>query len=167
MEAPGTDYYGQYPNRFYTQLVSIDAEKLKDYIAQNGMDYEGFYNGDYGLLAADKPELFPGDPLVRFHCGQISEFEAAADGDLQELPIDGFLPGSYYGGLSTDAPYIFVSDAAMGRISPDAYISRLGIDVNSANEKQVISSVRELCDQAGAIMNIRWNYGLIFRMVID
>ena len=151
MEAPGTNYYGQYPNRFYTQLVSIEAEKLKDYIAQNGMDYEGFYNGDYGLLVAARPELFPGNPVVRFQCGKISEFEAVADGDLLELPIGGFLPSSYYGGLSTDAPYIFVSDAAMGRISPDAYISQLGLDVNSAHEKQVVSSVRELCDQAGAI----------------
>lgn len=151
MEAPGTDYYRQYPNRFYTQLVSIEAEKLKDYIASNGMDYEEFCKGDYGLLVADKPELFPSNPVVRFQCGQISEFEAVADGDLLELPIGGFLPGSYYGGLSTDAPYIFVSDAAMERISPDAYISRLGIDVNSANEKQVVSSVRELCNQAGAI----------------
>ncbi len=151
MEPPGADYYGQYPNRFYTQLVSIETEKLKDYIAQNDMDYEGFYNGDYGLLAADKPELFPSNPVVRFRCGQISEFEAVVDGDLRELPIGGFLPGSYYGGLSTDAPYIFVSDAAMERISPDAYISRLGIDVSSANEKQVVSSVRELCNQAGTI----------------
>ena len=45
MEAPGVDYYEQYPNRFYTQLVSIDAEKLKDYVVEKGMDYEGFYNG--------------------------------------------------------------------------------------------------------------------------
>ena len=151
MEVPGADYYEQYPNRFYTQLVSIDAEKLKDYIVENGMDYEGFYNGDYGLLAADRPELFPSNPVVRFKCGQISKFEAVADGDLLELPIGGFLPGSYYGGLSTDAPYIFISDAAMERISPDAYISRLGIDVNSVNEKQVVSSVRELCSQEGAV----------------
>lgn len=151
MEAPGSDYYVKYPNRFYTQLVSIEAEKLKDYITSNDMDYEGFYNGDYGLLVADKPELFPSNPVVRFQCGQISEFEAIADGDLLELPIGGFLPGSYYGGLSTDAPYIFVSDAAMERISPDAYISQLGIDVNSANEKQVVSSVRELCNQVGTI----------------
>ena len=151
VEAPGADYYGQYPNRFYAQLVSIEAEKLKDYMVENDMYYEGFCNGNYGLLVADKPELFPGNPVVRFQCGQISEFEAVADGDLTELPIGGFLPGSYYGGLSTDAPYIFVSDAAMERISPDACISRLGIDVNSANEKKVVSSVRELCDQAGAI----------------
>lgn len=151
MEAPEADYYGQYPNRFYTQLVSIDAEKLKDYIVENGMDYEEFYNGDSGLLVADKPAFFPSDQTVRFQCGHISEFEAVADGDLLELPIGGFLPGSYYGGLSTDAPYIFVSKAAMERISPDACISRLGIDVNSANEKQVISSVRELCNQTGAI----------------
>ena len=151
MEAPGTDYYVQYPNRFYTQLVSIEAEKLKDYIAQNGMDYEGFYNGDYGLLVAAKPELFPSNPVVCFQCGQISEFEAVAYGDLLELPIGGFLPSSYYGGLSTDAPYIFVSDAAMERISPDAYVSQLGIDVNSANEKQVVSSVRELCNHVGMI----------------
>ena len=151
MEAPGVDYYDQYPNRFYTQLVSIDAEKLKDYIVEKGMDYEGFYNGDYGLLAADKPELFPSNQVVRFQCGHISEFEAVAGGDLLELPIGGFLPSSYYGGLSTDAPYIFVSEAAMERISPDAYISWLGIDVNSASEKRVASSVRELCNQAGAI----------------
>lgn len=151
MEAPGVDYYEQYPNRFYTQLVSIDAEKLKDYVVEKGMDYEGFYNGDYGLLAADKPELFPGNQVVRFRCGHISEFEALAGGDLLELPIGGFLPGSYYGGLSTDAPYIFVSEAAMERISPDAYISWLGIDVDSASEKRVASSVRELCNQAGAI----------------
>ena len=151
MEVPGVDYYGQYPNRFYTQLISIDAEKLKDYIIENGMDYEGFYNGDYGLLAAAKPELFPSNPVIRFQCGQIREFEAVADGDLLELPIGGFLPSSYYGGLSTDAPYIFVSDAAMERIAPDAYISQLGIDVNSANGKQVVSSVRELCNQVGAI----------------
>ena len=39
----------------------------------------------------------------------------------------------------------------MERISPDAYISRLGMDVNSANERQVFSSVRELCNQVGAI----------------
>lgn len=151
MEAPGVDYYDQYPNRFYTQLVSIDAEKLKDYIVEKGMDYEGFYNGDYGLLVADKPELFPSNQVVRFQCGHISEFEAVAGGDLLELPIGGFLPSSYYGGLSTDAPYIFVSEAAMERISPDAYISWLGIDVNSASEKRVASSVRELCNQAGAI----------------
>ena len=151
MEAPGPDYYRQYPSRFYTQLVSIDAEKLKDYIVENGMDYEGFCNGDYGLLAAAKPELFPSNPVVRFRCGRISEFEAAADGDLLELPIGGFLPSSYYGGLSTDAPYVFVSDAAMERISPDAYISQLGIDANSTNEKQVVSSVRELCNQTGTI----------------
>lgn len=151
MEAPGVDYYDQYPNRFYTQLVSIDAEKLKDYIVEKGMDYEGFYNGDYGLLAADKPELFPSNQVVRFQCGHISEFEAVAGGDLLELPIGGFLPSSYYGGLSTDAPYIFVSEAAMESISPDAYISWLGIDVNSASEKRVASSVRELCNQAGAI----------------
>ena len=68
-----------------------------------------------------------------------------------ELPIGGFLPSSYYGGLSTDAPYIFVSDAGMEQISPDAYISQLGIDVNSANEKQVVSAVRELCNQEGSI----------------
>ncbi len=151
MEVPGTDYYEQYPNRFYTQLVSIDAEKLKDYIVENGMDYERFYHGDYGLLVADKPELFPSNPVARFQCGQISEFEAVADGDFLELPIGGFLPSSYYGGLSTDAPYIFVSDAAMERISPDAYISQLGIDVDSANEKQVVSSVQELCNQVGTI----------------
>ena len=151
MEAPGADYYEQYPNRFYTQLVSIDAEKLKDYIVENGMDYEGFYNGDYGLLVTDKPELFPSDMTLRFQCGQISDFEAVAGGDILELPIGGFLPSSYYGGLSTDAPYIFVSDAGMERISPDAYISQLGIDVNSANEKQVVSAVRELCNQEGSI----------------
>ena len=102
-------------------------------------------------MVADKPAFFPIDQTVRFQCGHISEFEAVADGDLLELPIGGFLPGSYYGGLSTDAPYIFVSETAMERISPDACISRLGIDVNSANEKQVISSVRELCNQTGAI----------------
>lgn len=151
MEAPGADYYEQYPNRFYTQLVSIDAEKLKDYIVENGMDYEGFYNGDYGLLVTDKPELFPSNMTLRFQCGQIKDFEAVAGGDILELPIGGFLPSSYYGGLSTDAPYIFVSDAGMEQISPDAYISQLGIDVNSANEKQVVSAVRELCNQEGSI----------------
>ena len=145
MEAPGADYYEQYPNRFYTQLVNINAEKLKDYIVENGMDYEEFYNGDYGLLVTDKPELF------RFQCAQIRDFEAVAGGDILELPIGGFLPSSYYGGLSTDAPYIFVSDAGMEQISPDAYISQLGIDVNSANEKQVVSAVRELCNQEGSI----------------
>lgn len=39
----------------------------------------------------------------------------------------------------------------MEQISPDAYISQLGIDVNSANEKQVVSAVRELCNQEGSI----------------
>ena len=151
MEAPGADYYEQYPNRFYTQLVSIDAEKLKDYIIENGMDYEGFYNGNYGLLVTDKPELFPSDMQLRFQCAQLSEFEAVADGDMIELPIGGFLPSNYYGGLSTDAPYIFVSNAGMKRIAPNAYISQLGIDVNSANEKQVASAVRELSNQSGAI----------------
>lgn len=151
MEAPGADYYEQYPNRFYTQLVGINAEKLKDYIVENGMDYGEFYNGDYGLLVTDKPELFPSDMTLRFRRGQISEFEAVVEGDMLELPICGFLPSSYYGGLSTDAPYIFVSDDYMERICPDAYISQLGIDVNSANEKQVVSAVRELCNQEGSI----------------
>lgn len=69
MEVPGADYYEQYPNRFYTQLVSIDAEKLKDDIVENVMDYEGFYNGDYGLFVTDKPELFPSNMTLRFQCG--------------------------------------------------------------------------------------------------
>ena len=34
MEAPNANYYGQYPTRFYTQLVSIDADKIKDYITE-------------------------------------------------------------------------------------------------------------------------------------
>ncbi|MBE7003500.1 MAG: ABC transporter permease [Ruminococcaceae bacterium] len=151
MEAPDSNYYKQYPSRFYTQLVSIGAEKLKEYIVSNGMDYEGFEHGDYGLIATDKPELFPDDMVLRFQRGQISNYEAVADGDLLELPIGGYLPGSYYGGLSSDAPYVFVSDAGMERIAPNAYISRLGIDVDSTNEKQVISNVRELCNQTGAV----------------
>ena len=36
---------------------------------------------------------------LRFQCGQISDFEAVAGGDILELPIGGFLPSSYYGGL--------------------------------------------------------------------
>ena len=58
-EAPDTDYYGQYPTRFYTQLVSIEADKIKDYITEKGMDYEGFCQGQYGLIACDNPGLFP------------------------------------------------------------------------------------------------------------
>ena len=69
-------------------------------MSKNRNPYEGFYNGDYGLLVTDKPELFPSDMTLRFQCGQISDFEAVAEGDILELPIGGFLPSSYYTTLS-------------------------------------------------------------------
>ena len=72
-----------------------------------------------------------------------------------EIPIGGFLPSSYYGGLSSDTPYVFVSDAGMEKLAPEAYISSLGIDVTSSNEKMVLSNIRELCNQSGQISIIQ------------
>lgn len=154
MEAPDTDYYGQYPTRFYTQLVSIDADKIKDYITEKGMDYEGFCQGQYGLMACDDPDLFPDNMTLHFQTGRLNQYEAIPNDKSMEIPIGGFLPSSYYGGLSSDAPYVFVSDAGMEKIAPDAYISLLGIDVTSSNEKMVLSDIRELCNQSGNVSMI-------------
>lgn len=151
MEAPDKNYYEQHPNRFYTQLVSINAETVKVYLEENGFNYDAFYNGECGLLVTDKPELLPNDMILQLQCGQIKQYEAIPDGNTFTLPIGGFLPGSYYGGLSTDAPYIFVSDAGMEKIAPNAYITSVGIDVDAGNEQQVNSTVQELSNQIGEI----------------
>ena len=151
MEAPDTDYYEQYPTRFYTQLVSIEADKIKDYITEKGMDYEGFYQGQYGLIACDTPELFPDNMTLHFQTGQLNQYKVIPNDKSMEIPIGGFLPSSYYGGLSSDAPYVFVSDAGMEKLAPEAYISSLGIDVTSSNEKMVLSDIHELCNQSGKI----------------
>ena len=150
-EAPDTDYYEQYPTRFYTQLVSIEADKIKDYITEKGMDYEGFYQGEYGLIAGDTPELFPDNMTLHFQTGQLNQYKVIPNDKSMEIPIGGFLPSSYYGGLSSDTPYVFVSDAGMEKLAPEAYISSLGIDVTSSNEKIVLSNIRELCNQSGQI----------------
>ncbi len=150
-EAPDTDYYEQYPTRFYTQLVSIEADKIKDYITEKGMDYEGFYQGQYGLIACDTPELFPDNMTLHFQTGQLNQYKVIPNDKSMEIPIGGFLPSSYYGGLSSDAPYVFVSDAGMEKLAPEAYISSLGIDVTSSNEKMALSDIRELCSQSGKI----------------
>lgn len=151
MEAPGPGYYEQYPSRFYTQLISIEAESLKDYLNEKGLDYEGFYNGSYGLLVSDRPELFPDAMSVSFQWGQLSRYEASAAGEMLELPIGGFLPGSYYGGVSSDAPYIFVSEAGMEKYAPNAYITSLGINVDADNLKQAAKEVQTLCNESGNI----------------
>lgn len=151
MEAPDKNYYEQHPNRFYTQLVSINAETVKVYLEENGFNYDAFYNGECGLLVTDKPELLPNDMILQLQCGQIKQYEAIPDGNTFTLPIGGFLPSSYYGGLSTDAPYIFVSDAGMEKIAPNAYITSVGIDVGAGNEQQVNSTVQELSNQIGEI----------------
>ena len=151
MEAPNANYYGQYPTRFYTQLVSIDADKIKDYITEQGLDYGGFCQGQYGLIACDYPELFPDNMTLHFQTGQLNQYEVIPNDKSMEIPIGGFLPSSYYGGLSSDAPYVFVSDAGMEKLAPEAYISSLGIDVTSSNEKMVLSDIRELCNQSGKI----------------
>ena len=39
----------------------------------------------------------------------------------------------------------------MKKLAPEAYISSLGIDVSSSNEKMVLSDIRELCNQSGKI----------------
>ncbi len=146
-EAPDTDYYEQYPTRFYTQLVSIEADKIKDYITEKGMDYEGFYQGEYGLIAGDTPD----NMTLHFQTGQLNQYKVIPNDKSMEIPIGGFLPSSYYGGLSSDAPYVFVSDAGMEKLAPEAYISSLGIDVTSSNEKMVLSDIHELCNQSGKI----------------
>ena len=115
------------------------------------MDYEGFYQGQYGLIACDTPELFPDNMTLHFQTGQLNQYEVIPNDKTMEIPIGGFLPGSYYGGLSSDAPYVFVSDAGMEKLAPEAYISSLGIDVTSSNEKMALSDIRELCNQSGNI----------------
>lgn len=151
MEAPDKNYYEQHPNRFYTQIVSINAETVKAYLKENGFNYDAFYNGECALLVTDKPELLPDDMILQLQCGQIKQYEAIPDGNTFTLPIGGFLPSSYYGGLSTDAPYIFVSDTGMEEIAPNAYITSVGIDVGTGNKQQVNSTVQELCNQIGEI----------------
>lgn len=37
------------------------------------------------------------------------------------------------------------------KLAPEAYISSLGIDVTSSNEKMVLSDIHELCNQSGKI----------------
>ncbi len=151
MEAPDTNYYEQYPTRFYTQLVCIGADRLKDYITEKGLDYEGFCQGKYGLIACDNPDLFPDNMTLHFQAGQLSQYEVIPNDQSMEIPIGGFLPGSYYGGLSSDAPYVFVSDAGMEKLAPEAYISSLGIDVASPDENMVLSDIRELCTPSSEI----------------
>ena len=115
------------------------------------MDHEGFCQGQYGLIACDNPGLFPDNMTLHFQTGQLNQYEVIPNDKTMEIPIGGFLPGSYYGGLSSDAPYVFVSDAGMEKLAPEAYISSLGIDVTSSNEKMVLSDIRELCNQSGKI----------------
>ena len=115
------------------------------------MDHEGFCQGQYGLIACDNPGLFPDNMTLHFQTGQLNQYEVIPNDKTMEIPIGGFLPGSYYGGLSSDAPYVFVSDAGMEKLAPEAYISSLGIDVTSSNEKMVLSDIHELCNQSGKI----------------
>ncbi len=115
------------------------------------MDHEGFCQGQYGLIACDNPGLFPDNMTLHFQTGQLNQYEVIPNDKTMEIPIGGFLPGSYYGGLSSDAPYVFVSDAGMEKLAPEAYISSLGIDITASNEKMVLSDIRELCNQSGKI----------------
>lgn len=142
---PDRDYYKEYPTRFYTQLVSVEPESLIDLFSESGWDLDAFRRGDFALLATDTPELFPADMTIDFSLGQIQQYEAVPDGAAQQITIGGFLPSSYYGGLSTDAPYMFVSNQAMEQIAPDAYISKVGINTRLADANTMLSSVKALC----------------------
>jgi Cell division protein len=116
---------------------------------------EAFRNGDFALLVSDKPELFPSDMIIKFQLGHIQNYEGKPDGVEKQLKIGGFLPGSYYGGIRTDAPYIYVSNQAMNKIAPHAYISKIDINTNSADEKAIVSSIKALCSGSNISMTSR------------
>lgn len=142
---PDSNYYKEHPNLFYTQLVSIDPDNLREIFDKNGWELEAFRNGDFALLVSNKPDLFPTDMVIDFQLGHIQQYEAVPDGEIKHLNIGGFLPSSYYGGLRTDAPYIFVSNQTMEKIAPNAYISKIDINTNPSDTKAVISSIKALC----------------------
>lgn len=148
-EAPPKDYYINNADQFYSQLICLDTDMIRDELVDKQIDVEAYENGELGLTASDNPELFADNMVVEYQLGEKDGYSVKSSGDTYSLKIGGYISSEYnnYGVLRAGAPHIFVSSKYIDNLVEDALITHAGIKVDSTYETQVLTELKAITDQ--------------------
>lgn len=126
---------------FIGQLVGVDRSTIMKLNQKGGrpVDADAFERGNFGLLAADDPDLLAGVREVTFQ-------PVSRVGSKAKIQIGGFVPNGFEGIGFGLAPSVLVSNTLMEKLYRDPMISTLYIDVAPAKQQQALQTLKQLTD---------------------